>query len=92
MLKRTPSLAVIFATIMTLLTIFIFEDPTRPITSGQAILLFCISLFPSLGLAMLLDPNAAEAKRKYLKIYFYDQSKTAEELVAEMEEKEEKEK
>jgi len=41
---------------------------------------------------MLLDPNAAEAKRLYLKINFYDQDKTAEELVAEMKEKEEKEK
>jgi len=92
MLERTPSLAVIFTTIMTLLIIFIFEDAARPFTSGQALLIFIISFFPSVGLAMLLDPNAAEAKRLYLKINFYDQDKTAEELVAEMKEKEEKEK
>ncbi len=92
MLKRTPGLAIVFTTIMTLLIIFIFEDAARPFTSGQAVLLFIASFFPSVGLAMLLDPNAAEAKRRYLKINFYDQNKTAEELVAEMLEQEEKEK
>lgn len=91
MLKRTPTLAVIFTALLTLLTIFIFEDPARPFTAGQAVLVFVIAFFPAMGFALLLDPNAAEAKRRYLKIYFYDQEKSAEELVAEQIEKEEKE-
>ena len=84
MLKRTPALAVLFTAVISLLTIFLLEDPARPFTAGQGLLIYCIAFLPALGFAMLLDPNSREAKRRYLKINFYDQSKTPEELVAEM--------
>lgn len=85
MLKRTPVLSIVFTAILTLLTIFIFEDPARPFTSGQAVLIFVIAFFPAVGFALFFDPNSAAKKRLYMKINFYDQDKSAEELIAEME-------
>ena len=84
MLKRTPSLAILITAVMSILIILIFEEPSRPFTSAQSILLFLIAFFPGMGIAMLFDPHPAEVKAKYLKINFYDPDKTAEEMVEEI--------
>jgi hypothetical protein len=73
MLKRTPLLALAISGIMAFLTILIFEEKARPFTLPQIILLYIIAFLPSLGIAMLFDPHAIEAKREFLKINFYEE-------------------
>ena len=72
MLPRTPLLAVYIAGILSLLVIYFFELPFRPFSSSQVILLFFVSLFPAMGIAMLFDPAPAKFKEEYLKINFYE--------------------
>ncbi|MDY6970174.1 MAG: hypothetical protein SVR08_16180 [Spirochaetota bacterium] len=71
--KRTPILAIILAAIITVIIIQVFENPARPLTIGQSILLYLISLLPSLGILMLFDPAPQEARSSYLKINFYEE-------------------
>jgi len=82
MLKRTPLLALLIAGIMSLLIIFIFQDDTRPLTQGQTLVLYFLSFFPSMGIAMLFDPYPAMVKKRYLKINFYIQEENPEDQVA----------
>ncbi len=82
MLKRTPLLAILFAGIMSVLIIVIFQDSSRPFTQYQAIMLYFFSFFPSMGIAMLFDPYPAMVKSRYLKINFYIQEENPEDQVA----------
>lgn len=82
MLKRTPLLAILFTGIMSVLIIIIFQDSTRPFTQLQAVMLFFLSFFPSMGIAMLFDPYPAMVKKRYLKINFYIQEENPEDQVA----------
>ena len=72
MLKRTPFLAILVAGIISIIIILIFEIPSRPFTITQTVLLYIISLLPSIGFAMLFDPNARENSKKFLNINFYE--------------------
>lgn len=74
MLKRTPQLGLLIAAVMSLLTIAIFEDPERPFTLCQGVLLYFIAFFPSTGIAMLFDPISKKAKVDYAKVNFYEES------------------
>jgi len=82
MLKRTPILAVIIAAIMSISIILIFEQDDRPFTLWQSLLLYCIAFFPSMGIAMLVDPYPRQVKALYSKINFYIQDENPEDQVA----------
>lgn len=92
MLKRTPILALQIAAVMSILIILIFQVDSRPFTTGQAVLLYFISFFPSMGIAMLFDPYPAQVKARYNKINFYIEEENPEDQVARViqEEKEQK--
>ena len=82
MLKRTYILAFIISGLMSLLIIFLFEVESRPFTQSQAILLYFIAFFPSMGIAMLFDPYPKMVKDRYNKINFYIQEEDPAEQVA----------
>ncbi|MCL1864207.1 MAG: hypothetical protein FWF73_00150 [Spirochaetes bacterium] len=82
MLKRTPLLALIIAAIMSILVILIFGKDDRPFTICQSLLLYFISFFPSMGIAMLFDPYPAQVKSRYSKINFYIEDENPEDQVA----------
>jgi len=71
MLIRTPGIGIIIAAVMSILIIIFFEEPVRPFTMWQLITLYVLAFLPSLGIAMLFDPNPQKAKEEYLKINFY---------------------
>ena len=73
MLKRTPLLAIIIAGLIDIVIIPIFEIPSRPFTIAQTILLYLITLLPSIGIAMLFDPNIKANSKELLKINFYEE-------------------
>ncbi|GAB4221247.1 MAG: hypothetical protein Kow00102_15400 [Spirochaetota bacterium] len=76
MLPRTPVLAMLFAMIIAILIVLIFEIPGRPFTIRLAIWLYTLSLLPGLGIAMLFDPAPRAAKERFLKINFYEEKKS----------------
>jgi hypothetical protein len=82
MLKRTPILALIIAAVMSILVILIFGEDDRPFTASQSLLLYFVSFFPSMGIAMLFDPYSAQVKAFYSKINFYIQDEKPEDQVA----------
>ena len=71
--KETPIRAIIIAGIVSIILALLFEEPERPFTTGQAILLYLIALLPSMGIAMLFDPAPARAREEFLKINFYEE-------------------
>jgi hypothetical protein len=73
MLKRTPLIAIVIAFIIAALVVYFVELPGRPFTKGQLVLLFILSYCVALGIALYFDPKAAETKKKYLKINFYEE-------------------
>ena len=73
MLRRTWILAVLLGGAIAVLVKLLFEDPGRPFTPGQQVLLFVLSLLPGLGIAMLADPYPKRKKEEYLKINFYEE-------------------
>lgn len=73
MLKRTPFFAIIIAGLITIAVIYFFELPDRPFLIWQKVLLYILSYLVALGIALLFDPIAAETKKKYLKINFYEE-------------------
>ena len=75
MLPRTPVLGMLFALIISILIILLFQIPDRPFTIRLAIWLYTLSLLPGLGIAMLFDPASREAKERFLKINFYEEKK-----------------
>jgi len=82
MLKRTPILALIIAAVMSILVILIFGEDGRPFTMRQSLLLYFVSFFPSMGIAMLFDPYSGQVKAFYSKINFYIQDEKPEDQVA----------
>lgn len=75
MLKRTPLLALVIAFILTLLIINTIENPSRPFTPCQTVLLYFLCFLTSMGIAMLFDPNPKKAKEEFLKINFYEEKR-----------------
>ena len=73
MLKRTPVLAIFIAALITVIVIYLFELPEHPFTIGQQVVLYILSYLVALGISLLFDPIAAETKKKYLKINFYEE-------------------
>jgi hypothetical protein len=73
MLKRTPLIAIFVAAVIAIAVVYFFELQERPFITWQLILLYILSYFVALGIALLFDPVAAETKRKYLKINFYEE-------------------
>jgi len=73
MLRRTPALAILIAGVISILIVFIFEIHSRPFTTGQGILLYLISLLPSLGISLLFDTISREESRKLYQINFYEE-------------------
>ncbi len=90
MLKRTPILALIFSGILSALVILIFEEPGRPFTIAQTILLYFVSFFPAMGIAMLFDPYSNNIKKMYSKINFYIEEEDPADQVAKVLEEEKK--
>ena len=88
MQKQTPFLALIFTAILGFSVIYFFQIPERPFTNWQKVMIYFFSFLPSIGFALLFDAKSRAAKRRYLKINFYDQNKTPEELVNEILEQE----
>ena len=74
--KRTPFIAIFMALGIFLGTLFIVQDPIRPFTTIQLILLYAFCYLPALGIAMLFDPAPQDAKQRFLKINFYEQKVT----------------
>lgn len=66
-------MAILVAVLMSAATALVFEIPSRPFTTGEAVLLYLLCLMPSLGVAMLFDPSAQKAKEDFLKINFYEE-------------------
>lgn len=91
MLKRTPILALLFSGILSVLVILIFEKDERPFTAAQSILLYFVSFFPAMGIAMLFDPFSGEIKKMYNKINFYIQEEDPADQVAKVMEESKKE-
>ena len=73
MQKETPLRAIIIAGIVSIILALLFEEPERPFTVGQTILLYLIALLPSIGIAMLFDPAPARAREEFLRINFYEE-------------------
>ncbi len=73
MLKRTPFIAIVPAFVIAALVIYFVELPGRPFTKWQLVLLYMLSYCVALGIALYFDPKAAETKKKYLKINFYEE-------------------
>jgi len=73
MLKRTPVLAIFIAVIIAAAVIYFVQVPERPFSTGQLVLLYILSYAVALGIALYFDPKAAEIKKKYLKINFYEE-------------------
>lgn len=71
--KRTPILALVFGAVIAVVVFLVFEDPARPFTPVQLVLLYLLSCLPGMGFAMLLDPLPREMKAKYLKVNFYEE-------------------
>ena len=92
MQKQTPFLALIFTAILGFSIIYFFEIPERPFENWHKVMIYFFSLLPSIGFALLFDAKSRAARRRYLKINFYDQSKTPQELVNEILEQERLEK
>ena len=88
MQKQTPFLALIFTIILGFSVIYFFQIPERPFTDWQKVMIYFFSLFPSIGFALLFDAKSRAAKKRYLKINFYDQNRTPQELVDEILEQE----
>jgi len=88
MQKQTPFLALIFTAILGFSVIYFFEIPTRPFETWQKVMIYFFSLLPSIGFALFFDAKSRAAKKRYLKINFYDQNKTPEQLVNEILEQE----
>ena len=88
MQKQTPILALIFTAILGFAVIYFFQIDDRPFTNCQKVMIYIFALLPSIGFALLFDAKSRAAKRRYLKINFYDQNKTPEELVNEILEQE----
>ena len=73
MLKQTPIIAIFTAALITIAIITFIEDPVRPFTIPQTILVYIASLLPSFGIALLFDPFSAKKRDKYLNINFYEE-------------------
>ena len=73
MLKRTPIIATFIALLISLAVKYLIELPMRPFSIGQLIILYVISYCVSLGISLIFDPKAAETKKKYSKINFYEE-------------------
>ena len=71
MVKRTPLLGFFFAAVLTGAVLLLVQEPERPFTLAQHLLLFGTSFLPGLGLALLLDPRARAARETYLAMDFY---------------------
>lgn len=71
MLKRTPILGLVLGSAIALVVALLLEQPGRPFTAGQRMLLFLISFLPAMGIAMLFDPFPRRKKAEYLEIDFY---------------------
>jgi hypothetical protein len=82
MLKRTPLLALVIAALMSILIIHFLQLEERPFRTWQVILLYFVSFFPSMGIAMLFDPYPAQVKKRYSKINFYIEDEKPEDQVA----------
>jgi len=76
MLPRTTQLSMLFAMIIAIIIVLLFEIPARPFTIRLAICLYVLSLLPGLGIAMLFDPAPREARERFLKINFYQEKKS----------------
>ena len=73
MLKRTPSITMSFAALLTILIITLIEDPSRPLSTAQTVLFYLVALLPSFGIALLFDPFSKQKKDEYLKVNFYEE-------------------
>ena len=76
MLPRTTQLSILFAMIIAIIIVLLFEILARPFTIRLAIWLYVLSLLPGLGIAMLFDPAPREARERFLKINFYQEKKS----------------
>lgn len=69
--KWTPLLGLVFGALIAAGVVWLFEQPARPLTTAQLVLLFGLSCLPGLGLAMLIDPQPRRVKKHYLQFDFY---------------------
>ena len=92
MQKHTPFLALIFTAVLGFVVIYFFEIQERPFAVWQKVMIYIFALLPSVGFALFFDAKSRAAKKRYLKINFYDQNKTPQELVNEILEQEHLEK
>jgi hypothetical protein len=70
--KRTPILGAVFGAILAVSVVLVFEEPGRPFSILQLILVYATCCLPGLGLAMLMDPKPQQVKAEYMKINFYE--------------------
>ena len=64
MLKRSLILAIFIGLIIAFAVKYFVEEPLRPFSIRQMILLYVLSYIVALGIALLFDPKAAETKKK----------------------------
>ena len=74
--KRTPFIAIFLALGILSCVVSFIEEPLRPFTTLQLVILYFFSYLPALGIAMLFDPAPQDAKKRFLKINFYEQKVT----------------
>ncbi len=73
MLRRTLVAAIVLGGAIAFGVALLFQDPERPFTMGQQVLLYVVSFLPAMGIAMLFDPFPKQKKAEYLKINFYEE-------------------
>ncbi len=71
MLKRTPIIGVVLGGAIAVVVALFLEQPGRPFSAGQYVLLYLVSFLPGMGIAMLFDPFPRRKKTEYLEIDFY---------------------
>ncbi len=69
--KWTPLLGLVLGALIAAGVVWLFEQPARPLTTAQLVLLFVLACLPGLGLAMLIDPKPRQVKKHYLQFDFY---------------------
>lgn len=71
MLKRSFFLGIGLGGAFSALVVLLFQDPTRPFTIPQLLLLLLTASLPGFGFALFFDPYSKRKKEEYLQIDFY---------------------
>ena len=72
-MKRSFFLGIGLGGLLALAVVLFIQDPARPFTLGQLLLLLLAASLPGFGIALFFDPYSKRKKEEYLKIDFYSE-------------------